>query len=75
MKFIWIFCNQSIAPEVLELLDSLEVDGIPFGGMCWAIIVAAVPIGEMRFGPGRIGQYWSLIAQARRGTLSKSYER
>ncbi|SIN71943.1 hypothetical protein SAMN05444368_1478 [Acetomicrobium flavidum] len=27
MKFIWIFCNQSIAPEILDLLDSLGVDG------------------------------------------------
>ena len=75
MKFIWIFCNQSIAPEVLELLDSLEVDGYTVWRHVLGHHRGCRTHWEMRFGPGRIGQYWSLIAQVRRGTLSKSYER
>ncbi|HAK40918.1 MAG TPA: hypothetical protein PLS21_03605 [Synergistales bacterium] len=27
MKFLWIFCNESIAPEVIELLEEIEIDG------------------------------------------------
>jgi hypothetical protein len=27
MKFIWIFCNESISPEVMELLERLDVEG------------------------------------------------
>ncbi len=27
MKFVWIFCNESISLEVMDLLETLDVEG------------------------------------------------
>ena len=53
MKFVWIFCNQSIAPEVIELLDSLEVDGYTV----WRHVLGhlAAGTGLMLYGRRKLG--------------------
>ena len=59
MKFVWIFCNQSIAPEVIELLDSLEVDGYTVWRHVLGHHRGCRKHWLMQYGREKTGLYWS----------------